>query len=256
MKKLFAFTLFAFISLSVAAQELNLEDIVRKNIATNKGFGDSFETMKMVIKKDGGDQVERLMKSKSLEVDGDGNKVLMVFQDPADVKGSAVLTHSHIKGNDDQWIYLPAVKRVKRISSANKSGPFMGSEFAFEDLSSIEFEKFTYTLLESETINDTRYFKIERKPAYARSGYSYQIVWIDTERFLTHKVELFDTVGKKYKTQVLSNYKNYFGNFWRAHSIVMTNHQNGNSTEMQWIGDMTFNNGFSHKDFTKNAMKR
>lgn len=256
MKKLLAFTLFAFISLSVSAQELNLEDIVRKNIATSKGFGDSFETMKMVIKKDGGDQVERLMKSKSLEIDGDGNKVLIVFQDPADVKGSAVLTHSHIKGNDDQWIYLPAVKRVKRISSANKSGPFMGSEFAFEDLSSIEFEKFTYKLLEQETINDTRYFKIERKPAYARSGYSYQIVWIDTERFLTHQVELFDTAGKKYKTQVLSNYKNYFGDFWRAHSIVMTNHQNGNSTEMQWIGDMTFNNGFSNKDFTKNAMKR
>lgn len=266
MKKLFAFTLLALLSLSLPAQSLNieelgpeeigLEEIVRKNIATNKGFGDSFETMNMIIKKAGGDQVERLMKSKSLEVTGDGNKVLMVFQDPADVKGSAVLIHSHSKGNDDQWIYLPALKRVKRISSANKSGPFMGSEFAFEDLSSVEFEKFSYTLLAQETVNDIRYFKVERKPAYARSGYGYQIVWIDTERFLTHKVELFDTAGKKYKTQLLTDYKHYFGNFWRAHNIVMLNHQNGNSTEMQWLGDITFNNGFSDKDFTKNAMKR
>ncbi|WP_373958554.1 outer membrane lipoprotein-sorting protein [Vibrio gigantis] len=256
MKKLIISTIFALLSLTASAQDIGLEEIVKKNIATNKGFGDSYETMKMIIKKDGGDQVERLMKSKSLEVDGDGNKVLMIFQDPSDVKGSAVLTHSRIKGNDDQWIYLPAVKRVKRISSANKSGPFMGSEFAFEDLSSIEYEKFTYQLLDQETVDGTQYYRVERKPTYARSGYSRQIVWIDTENFLTHKVELFDTSGKKYKTQELSNYKNYFGNFWRAHSIVMTNHLNGNSTEMQWIGDISFNNGFSNNDFTKNAMKR
>ena len=256
MKKLLISTILAFASVTSFAQSLNLEEIVRNNIATNKGFGDSYETMKMIIKRKGGDQIERLMKSKSLEVDGDGNKVVIVFQDPADVKGSAVLTHSHIKGNDDQWIYLPAVKRVKRISSANKSGPFMGSEFAFEDLSSVEYEKYSYVLLKRETVGATSYFKVERKPTYQKSGYSRQIVWIDTKNFLTHKVEMFDTAGKKYKTQILSDYKNYFGDFWRAHHIEMINNQTGNSTEMQWIGDISFNNGFSTNDFTKNAMKR
>lgn len=256
MKKRFIFVMLMFVSAMTSAETLSLEEIVRHNIATNKGFGDSYETMNMVIKKKGGDQIERLMKSKSLEVDGDGNKVVIVFQDPADVKGSAVLTHSHIKGNDDQWIYLPAVKRVKRISSSNKSGPFMGSEFSFEDLSSVEYEKYSYALLDDEVVDDKRYFKVERKPTYQKSGYSRQIVWIDDTHFLTHKIEMFDTTGKKYKTQILSDYKNYFADFWRAHSIVITNHQNGNSTEMQWIGNIVFNNGFSDNDFSKNAMKR
>ena len=240
----------------VSAESLNADDLIRKNIATTKGFVDSHETIKMTIRKKGGDQVERLMKSKTLEVEGDGNKVIMVFQDPADVKGSAVLTHSHIQGNDDQWIYLPALRRVKRISSSNKSGPFMGSDFAYEDLSSIEFDKFTYSYVGKELDNRKEYYKVERVPAYERSGYSKQIVWMDTKKFLTHKIEMFDTAGKVYKTQVLSGYVNYFGDFWRAKSIEMYNHQNGNSTLLEWVGDITFNNGFSHRDLSKNSMKR
>lgn len=241
---------------AVQAAELSAEEIIRKNIATTKGFGDSYEVINMTIKKKNGNQVERLMQSKSLEVEDDGNKVIMIFQDPADVKGSAVLTHSHIKDSDDQWIYLPALKRVKRISSANKSGPFMGSDFAYEDLSSFEFEKYSYSYLGKETQNGVEHYKVERTPSYERSGYSKQIVWIDTESFLSRKVEMFDTSGKMYKTQTLTDYVNYFGNFWRAKTIQMHNHQTGNSTELKWIGEIKFNNGFSARDFSKNAMKR
>jgi len=256
MKKLIVTLALTVSPFLVSAEGLDANEIVRKNIATTKGFVDSYETINMTIRKKNGDQVERLMQSKSLEVDDDGNKVIMIFQDPADVKGSAVLTHSHIKGNDDQWIYLPALKRVKRISSSNKSGPFMGSDFAYEDLSSIEFEKYTYSFVGKELVDGKEYYKIERVPTYERSGYSKQIVWIDTESFLTHKIEMFDTAGKEYKTQVLTEYVNYFGNYWRAKSIEMLNHQNGNSTLLKWVGDIQFNNGFSDRDFSKNAMKR
>ncbi|PSU21383.1 outer membrane lipoprotein-sorting protein [Photobacterium kishitanii] len=240
----------------VSAEQMNANELIKKNIATTKGFVDSYETIKMTIRKKNGNQVERLMKSKSLEVDGDGNKVIMVFQDPADVKGSAVLTHSHIQGNDDQWVYLPALKRVKRISSSNKSGPFMGSDFAYEDLSSVAFEKFTYKYLGEALDNGKKYYKVERVPAYERSGYSKQIVWINNDNYVIDKIELFDNAGKVYKTQLLLNYVNYFGNFWRAKSIEMHNHQNGNSTLLEWVGDIEFNNGFSDRDFRKDAMKR
>lgn len=256
MKKLILTLALTLVPCFVNAQSLSADDIVRKNIATTKGFVDSYETINMTIRKKNGDHVERLMQSKSLEVDGDGNKVIMVFQDPADVKGSAVLTHSHIQGNDDQWIYLPALKRVKRISSSNKSGPFMGSDFAYEDLSSVEFEKYTYRLLGQESAEGKEYFKVERVPKYERSGYSKQIMWIDSKNFLINKIEMFDTAGKAYKVQTLTNYVNYFDNFWRAKNIEMRNLQNGNSTELKWIGDIQFNNGFSKRDFSKNAMKR
>ncbi|MFM2577583.1 outer membrane lipoprotein-sorting protein [Vibrio fortis] len=256
MKKLITALLLSVSPLLVSAENLNADDLIRKNIATTKGFIDSYETIKMTIRKKGGDQVERLMKSKTLEVKDDGNKVIMVFQDPSDVKGSAVLTHSHIQGNDDQWIYLPALRRVKRISSSNKSGPFMGSDFAYEDLSSTEFDKFTYSYVGKALEDGKEYYKVERVPAYERSGYSKQIVWMDTEKFLTHKVEMFDTTGKVYKTQTLSDYVNYFDNFWRAKTIEMQNHQNGNSTLLEWVGEITFNNGFSDRDLSKNSMKR
>lgn len=239
-----------------AESNLNAEQVIRKTLATSKGFIDSHEELKMTITKKSGQQVERVMKSKSLEIENDGNKVVMIFQDPVDVKGSAVLTHSHIKGNDDQWIYLPALRRVKRISSANKSGPFMGSDFAFEDLSSFEFEKYTYKLLGKESLNGIEHYKIERIPAYEGSGYSKQNVWIDTKNFLVHKVEMFDTASKLYKTQILSDYKNHFDNYWRANKISINNHQNGNSTTLKWSGNIVFNNGFSERDFSKSALKR
>ncbi len=74
----------------------------------------------------------------------DGDKSLFVFDEPRDVQGTAFLIHAHREDADDQWLYLPALKRVKRISSANRSGSFMGSEFAYEDMTAQEVEKFTY----------------------------------------------------------------------------------------------------------------
>ena len=110
----------------------------------DNGFGDHSSDMTMTLRNQHGDEVTRYLRINTLEVVGDGDKSLTIFDRPADIKGTALLTFSHKKGPDDQWLYLPALKRVKRISSGNKSGAFMGSEFAYEDLSSQEVEKYTY----------------------------------------------------------------------------------------------------------------
>ena len=120
----------------------------------DKGFGDSSATMKMVLRNRHGDESTREVRVRTLEVEGDGDKSLSIFDSPADVKGTAFLTFSHILEPDDQWLYLPALKRVKRISSKNKSGPFMGSEFAYEDLGSQEVEKYRYRYLRDEPCGD------------------------------------------------------------------------------------------------------
>ncbi|MCK4739413.1 MAG: outer membrane lipoprotein-sorting protein, partial [Deltaproteobacteria bacterium] len=98
-----------------------------------KGFVDFTGDMEMILKNRHGEISTRQMRTKTLEVKGDGDKALSIFDTPRDVKGTAFLTFSHKSGDDDQWLYLPALKRVKRISSSNKSGSFMGSEFAYED---------------------------------------------------------------------------------------------------------------------------
>ena len=79
--------------------------------------------MKMILKNRAGNTSVRTIRTKTLEVSGDGDKSLSIFDEPADVKGTAMLTYSHGLEPDDQWLYLPAIKRVKRISSRNKSGP-------------------------------------------------------------------------------------------------------------------------------------
>ena len=94
---------------------------------TNLGYGDTKTELRMVLTNANGQVSERRMRFNTLEnkntADGDWN--LMVFDEPRDVKGTAMLTYSHILEPDEQWMFLPALKRVKRISSVNKSGPFM-----------------------------------------------------------------------------------------------------------------------------------
>lgn len=93
------------------------------------GFGDTTANMTMLLKNRHGEESSRYIRLRTLEVEGDGDKSMSVFDRPRDVKGTAFLSFTHKTGSDDQWLYLPALKRVKRISSRNKSGSFMGSEY-------------------------------------------------------------------------------------------------------------------------------
>ena len=96
----------------------------------DKGFGDFTSDSKMTLRNKQGEETIRKFRGKTLEVDGDGDKTLFIFDSPKDVKGTATLTFTHKLDPDDQWLYLPALKRVKRITSDNRSGSFVGSEFA------------------------------------------------------------------------------------------------------------------------------
>ncbi len=82
--------------------------------------------MLMVLRNKQGEESVREIRIKNLEMENDGDKSLTVFDKPRDVKGTAFLSFSHPVGADDQWLYLPALKRVKRIASRNKSGPLWG----------------------------------------------------------------------------------------------------------------------------------
>ncbi|MCG8670145.1 MAG: outer membrane lipoprotein-sorting protein [Pseudomonadales bacterium] len=244
---------FAF-ELKGSAAEKGLA-IAQESERRNTGWQDSRATMKMTLKNKAGDTSERDISIKSLEVEDDGDKSLTVFNSPRDVKGTAFLSFSHAVTPDEQWLYLPALKRVKRIASKNKSGPFMGSEFAFEDLSSFEVEKYTYNYLGTEQVNGLDCYKSELTPAYKHSGYSKTIAWIDQEEFRIQKIEYYDRKKKLLKTQTFHDYKKYLDQFWRAHKMVMTNHQVGKSTELLW-SDYQFRTGLNDKDFNKNSLKR
>lgn len=219
------------------------------------GFGDSIAELTMELSNKNGDSSIRVLRTKTLETQSDGDKSINIFDKPADVKGTAMLTFTHAVSADDQWLYLPALKRVKRISSANKSGPFMGSEFAYEDLSSQEVEKYRYRWLRDEIYNDVDCFVIERIPAYENSGYTRQVVWIDKAEYRVLKVEFYDRKDTLLKTLIARNYEKYLQQYWRAMELVMVNHQTGKTTRLAY-SNYQFRTGLSVADFDRNALKR
>lgn len=261
-KLLLILPLLSLLPLSVQAQasegqtpeEKGLE-IAEEADRRDQGWGDSRADMKMILRNAQGETSEREIRVRTLEVKDDGDKSLTIFDRPADVAGTAFLSYTHATEPDDQWLYLPALKRVKRIASANKSGPFMGSEFAFEDISSQEVEKYSYRWLRDGTLDGQDCFVVERIPQYEHSGYTKQIVWIDKAEYRPRKVEYYDRKGAHLKTLTVHEYEEFLGRYWRAHRMEMVNHLNGKSTTLTW-SNYEFDNGFTDRDFDRNTLKR
>ncbi|MCB1705887.1 MAG: outer membrane lipoprotein-sorting protein [Halioglobus sp.] len=219
------------------------------------GFGDTSVDLTMLIASSPDNIITREMRQMVLEVAGDGDKSIMVFDRPRDLKGTAILTFTHKTEADEQWLYLPALKRVKRISSADKSGPFMGSEFAYEDLSSQEVEKYSYKYLRDETINGELCFVLERIPTDANSGYTRQVTWVDQSEYRQQRVDYYDRKGALLKTMIAVDYEQYLDHYWRPGELIMTNHQTGKSTTLKF-GNYQFRTGLQDSDFTPSAIAR
>jgi outer membrane lipoprotein-sorting protein len=230
-------------------------EIAKLSDKNNEGFGDSSSSMTMELVSKKGDVVTRKLRFKRLEVPEDGDKSISVFESPRDVRGVAILSYAHKSKADDQWLYLPALKRVKRIASKNKSGPFLGSEFTFEDFSFAEVEKYDYTYIKEELIQGKEFFVIKRIPLDPYSGYTKQVVWIDKENYTIHKIHHFDRKSFHLKTQTFSDYKQYLGFFWQPHRVEMKNHQNGKGSILKFA-EVSFNNGLTASDFSQSSLKR
>ena len=229
--------------------------IAREARDRDKGFGNFTASQAMVLRNRQGKESRRQLRVKVLEVADDGNRTLFVFDQPRDVKGTAFLIHAHREEADDQWLYLPALKRVKRISSSNRSGSFMGSEFSYEDLGAQEVEKYSYRYLRDEPCGALSCSVTEQAPADKKSGYSRQVVWRDRDELRTWKVEYYDRKDAHLKTLTLDKYELYLDRFWRAGEMVMVNHLSGKSTVMQW-SDYRFGADLNERDFTKTGLKR
>lgn len=246
-------TLALLISSQVFADDRGLE-IAQEAERRDTGWQNAMADMKMVLTDRKGRTTSREMRMKMLEVEGDGDKSMSIFDSPRDVKGTAMLTFSHKLEADDQWLYLPALKRVKRISSRNKSGPFMGSEFAYEDLGSQEVEKYQHTYLGEEMVDGIQAYKNERIPQYKYTGYTKQLVWIDAKRYIPLKIEYYDRKKALLKTLTFKNYQQHLGQYWRAEQMHMVNHQNGKKTQLIW-NNYRFQTDLKDSDFKSSKLK-
>jgi len=252
--------LFIFISLYTAGAQ-TLEDkgkeIALEADRRDLGWHDNKSVSKMILRNKRGQESIRELRRQAFEVNetGLGDKSIIIFDAPRDIKGTALLSHSKILKPDDQWLYLPALKRVKRISSANKSGPFVGSEFAFEDLLSQEVDKYSYKFIGDDKCGNLDCYKVQRVPLYKNSGYTRQIVWWDKDEYRIQKLEFYDRKKSLLKTLVYSDYNQYLDNYWRAHLLSMQNHQTGKSTDIIFE-NWEFGLDQDENIFTPNRLKK
>ena len=229
--------------------------IAREARDKGKGFGNFTARQTMVLRNKQGQESRRQIRVNVLEVADDGDKSLFVFDQPRDVKGTAFLIHAHKEKADDQWLYLPALKRVKRISSSNRSGSFMGSEFAYEDMSVQEVERFAYKYLRDEPCGDSTCTVSERFPVDKKSGYRRQLVWQDKDELRVRKVHYFDRKNAHLKTLTLNKYEKYLDRYWQAGEMTMVNHLTGKSTVLTW-SDYDFRTKLNERDFSRTGLKR
>ena len=220
-----------------------------------EGFGDFTARQTMVLRNRQGQESRRELRLRVLEVPGDGNKSLFVFDEPRDVQGTALLIFSHRDDEDEQWLYLPALERVKRISSSNRSGSFMGSEFAYEDMGAPEVEKFTYRFLRDEACSELTCAVTERVPAQEGSAYGRQLVWQDRDELRIWKVEYYDRKDEHLKTLTMSDYQQYLDRYWQAGEMTMVNHLTGKSTVLGWT-EFQFQTDLDENDFTRTGLRR
>ena len=244
-------------SLAETPEEKGLRLAIEADL-TGEGFIDTISQSQMTLRNAQGEESIREFSSKTLEVENDGDKSIFIFHHPKDVKGTATLTFTHKTGPDDQWLYLPALKRVKRISSDNRSGAFVGSEFAYEDLASQEVEKYTYKWIEdvpcpgdeAEMCYVSESYPVEKSPGYTR-----RVSWVDINEHRVRKIDFYDRKDKLLKTLIFSDYKQYLGKFWTAHTLKMVNHNTGKETDIA-ISATEYKTGLKDADFNRQSLKR
>lgn len=222
----------------------------------DEGFGDSRATVEMILKDRSGRQSVRELRIMTLEIldRASGDKTLVQFDRPRDIAGTTLLSFSHFAEDDDQWLFLPALRRVKRISSHNKSGPFVGSEFSYEDILSQEHQRYRHRWLRDEPCGGDTCFVLERTPKDSNSGYSRQIVWIDRQHYRPLRIDYYDRKDVLLKSLRYKTYRRYKERFWRAHEMVMQNRQTGKSTVLR-VSNYEFGVGLTESHFHPSRLR-
>jgi hypothetical protein len=184
-----------------------------------------------------GNTEERTMRRIDKEDDRGLRKSLSFFLEPADVRGTALLTRENEDKPNDQWLYLPSQRRLQRIARGRRSGYFMGTDFTYEDMDPERIDSFTYRLLEPENLEGVECNVIEAVPANEtmrrNSGYSKRILWISKDTLVSLKIDFFDHRGNHIKTQTNHDIQTVTAEARRPKRSLMIHHAKKHQTEIR-----------------------
>jgi outer membrane lipoprotein-sorting protein len=215
---------------SLGAQ-VNAIEVMEKVNATQSHDSSALDITLTLIETNGQQRERRIQTLTRLN--NTKTESITIFLSPASVKQTRFLTLEK-DGQDEQWIYLPALKQSKRISSGEQTGSFMGSDFSYADMNATTFsqDEATHTYLKTETINNRETFVIESIP-YESSSYGKSIVWVDSASFLPMKVELYDKNKTTLLKQLNTKKIEQLSGEWTATIMEMVTVSTGHKTQIE-----------------------
>lgn len=204
-------------------------EIYLKQYLIDEGWKDMDTKMDMTLIDPLGRKSQRKVIKRTLEDGSNPDKTLGVFLEPLDIKGTVMLTYENSYGPDEQWLYLPSLKRTKKINAENKSGSFLGTEFSWEDISTTELSKYHYNY----TGETDKHWIVEKTPNYEFSGYSKEVTMVNKTNYQTEIIEFYDKKGDLLKKLEMSKWEQYQDRYWRPRYFKMENAQNKRTTILE-----------------------
>ncbi len=253
--------LIAALTLPAVAWALTAVEIMDKNFVVGKYADSTSDTTMTLTNKSGQQRVRKTFGTSKLDANGIDNKRMTRFLEPTDVKGTVSLLIEHSDKDDDIWIYLPSVKKVRRLISSNKKDSFVGTDFSYGDVIGHKVKEWNHTLVREEDIDGKPCYVIESTPkdttVKTNTGYSKRVGWIQKDNFVTVKAIAYDEAGELLKEARYSHWKEVdtAKHKWQAGILEAKNLQTGHSTVIT-IDQFKVNNGVKDDFFTTRYMEQ
>ena len=212
-------------------EEVNIDELMKKVQKTILGYADHKVDEEMILIKKNGKSYTRKLTSFNKEVDQIKDFALIIFNTPKDVKGTKSLIHSSLSKEDNQWIYFPSINATKKISNENKSGSFMGSEFANEDLGIMNLFKYRFKYLETKMYKTEECYVVRSYPVNKYSGYKYIDLFVSKDNYLPIFHKMYDRNGKHFKNEEVE-WRRFNDEFWLIEKVVIENLKNKRTTKL------------------------
>ena len=207
-----------------------------------------------LISKGGGERIREMIMLRLDREDGGEQKYFLYFLQPGDVRDMTFMVWKHPQRDDERWLFIPAIKLVRRIAANDKRSSFVGSDFSYEDVSGREVEEDDHTFVREETRNGRPVFVIRSVPKDDKSSdFSYRLAWIDKENSVLWQEEYYDKRSQLYRVFTADEVKQVEGQ-WTAVKRTMKNVQNGHRTEVTFV-EVDYNVGLDDSLFSERYLQ-
>ncbi|MFO7889814.1 MAG: outer membrane lipoprotein-sorting protein [bacterium] len=246
---------------SNAQDSLSAREIMEKSLEAVRLAGTESVATMTIIDSNGRERIRKIAQVTKLYDQGNTEKKLVRFLAPADVKGTGLLTYDYSNKDDDIWLYMPALRKTRRIISSEKAKSFMGSEFSYADMTPAALKNFTFNLLGEEKVNGVAAWKIEMIPinddVADENGYSKRISWIGKENFVLRKSVYYDWYEELHKELNILNIRELDSEHNKFHPLhlVMINKQNNRKSIFK-INKIEYNPDIDDAYFTVRYLER